>query len=81
MKNIKFRPKIGQFPTRPNQPPGQGRPNPPQILVKTKPDGLSGPKPPQNHPKKGSKWGHFWVILTQPKTTQKWVIFTNFGVV
>ena len=42
--------------------PAQGRPKPPQILVKTKAEALLGPKT-QKTTQMGQKMTHFWVIF------------------
>ena len=76
-----FRPKIWSYLTSAGQSPDRGRPNQPQILVKTKADATPAPNPPPK-PQMGSKMGSFFgSFLTTPKTTPKWVILTHFGVV
>ena len=67
MKNIKFRPKIGQFPTRPNQPPARDAQTHPKYWSKPSPMAFQAQNHPKTTPKRARNGVIFWVILTQPK--------------
>ena len=63
VENVNFALFLGHFRPSSDQALVSPSPNPPQILVKTKAEALSGPNHPQNPPQKGSKMTHFWVFF------------------